>query len=644
MKKRLVTLVSALALGLSAVFTAVLPASAANRPFPKYELTYQWVHGTPDPNYDPDNPVGDGCLRDPNAEVTHLTTFAFGAVIEPCDAVRTTIRFYNDLQPGEEATIDFRWGVSWQYTDISDPNASNYIWKPVENFLFDGQPYPAYDVNDQDAMVVKDANGNFVRMSNGKGYYEPVHFIFDDLFEDGEEHTFQFDAYLPINGDWAGMSWGTGSTGDTQGGSIGAVANGLDVRFNAGADFRHVEDSVYREFLSITDPDNPLPNRTLGTWGSEVAGTTFSIEQCLEDRQLAPLTDSITANEIYPDLTYTTPIKFHTGSGSYLMARWPYEFMTSYLGSDFDSISGLRPFFRNGTTFDSYETVRPGVANFSYKPTIDSIIADIPGYTYVDNDLPYYSKGAFDLNSPAGKYNYISAKNIVVTYNKSGERIQHFYYTYEPLKTTFELTKTDSAGELLEGATFELFRQADMREYLAYEDGGYLCKRTETPELEEIEVCDQGQCSLVGVNRVDVPGAAADGTFSTDGTGTFIPTNNDGTPASNWLTPGTYYLREVTAPSGYVLDENPLVFQVEPEVIDDVIQTVELTAVNEEEPPPVDSPPTPPNTPPSDLPATPEPTSPSEPMPKTGTDAAQLVAIALAFIAGGAWLVRRKSA
>ena len=237
--------------------TATLPASAATRPFPEYELSYEWIHGTPDPNYDPNAPVGDGCLRDPNAKVTPLSHFGFRASINPCDGVRTTIRFYLELKEGEEPTNEFRFGATWQYTDISNSDSNAYIWKPLENFTFDGQPV-SKDVLDIDSLeqVVVHKDGQPVRMKKGKGFYEPRHIVYLNQFGTPgkiEEHTFQFDGYLPINGDWAGLSWGTGSTGDTQGGRIGTKANGLTVTFQSGADFRYVKDSDYRHFLKVPE-------------------------------------------------------------------------------------------------------------------------------------------------------------------------------------------------------------------------------------------------------------------------------------------------------------------------------------------------------------------------------------------------------
>ncbi|MCI6574899.1 MAG: SpaA isopeptide-forming pilin-related protein [Actinomycetaceae bacterium] len=649
MKKKIAGAVTALCVCCAALIAIALPANAAERPFPKYELSYQWIHGTPDPNYDPEHPVGDGCLRKPDAKVTHLSFFGFNTAIDPCDAIRTTIRFYNNLGPGQEGTNNFRWGVSWQYTDMSDPNSNHYIWKPVENFLFDGQPYPGYDVTNQDAMVVKDAQGNFVRMDNGRGLYEPQHIEFDDFFGDGEEHTFQFDAYLPINGDWAGMSWGTGSTGDTQGGTIGATAQGIFVKFLAGADFRHVEDSVYREFLGIDSDDDPLPARPQGTWGGKVEGTTFSVEQCLEDRMLAPVTDTITANEIYPDLTYSTPIEFYSGAGNYLMASWPYEFMVNYRsgkGQNFDSTSKLRPVFTEGNSFVSYETVRPGEADFSYKPTVDSIIQHIPGYEYVDNDLKVFDDGSVDPDiekwvSDIPKF--VPGKNVYLNYNKSGARIQHLYYTYEPLKTTFSLKKTDDKGAALEGATFELFRAADMKEYLPVDQGGYACKRASTPKLEQIKHCENGNCEQVNVNRVQVPGEDEKGHFSTDEKGAFVPTNADGSKALDWLPAGTYYLREVAAPSGYELLDNPLVFHVTPEKdAQGNVAAVDFNVVNTPDTPP--TPPTPdeptPPTPPT--PDEPTPPTPDKPLPNTGSQLGSLIGLAAVCVTAGAFLVRRR--
>lgn len=140
----------------TAIIVAVtLPVNAANRPFPKYTLSYQWIHGQVDPQWQPGGD-GDGCLRLDNPQITPLSTFAFRTVINPCDGIRTTMHWFydQDQQAGDNVapTNQFRLGVTWQYTrrDTNDP----YTWKPVENMMLDGQPIDRdlYDPADKNQL------------------------------------------------------------------------------------------------------------------------------------------------------------------------------------------------------------------------------------------------------------------------------------------------------------------------------------------------------------------------------------------------------------------------------------------------------------------------------------------------------------
>lgn len=534
-------------------FCGIMPALAAERPFPVSDVTYERIVGTLDPNWDPNNPVGDGCLRQANPTLTHLEYFANSTSINPCDGVRVYARFHNQLKEGEEPTRFFRFGTVWQYRDITNP-AAGYQWKPVENFLIDGVPVDpqVYNPANQDDVVIKDAHGNYVQ-ADGNGYFEPELPSFFDEFGTGE-HTFQYDIYFPRKADTAAMTWGTGSTGDAEGGSIGARASYLRIYLPGSADFRHVKDSDYREFLKIADTEKALPNRRLGSFEGEVAGSTLSIEKCLEDRQLAPVTASTTANKLYPDLPYKSNIAFTDVVGSFLFARHPYEFLM-FTPGDFDPLVGLRPTFIENGEFQSYEKVRPGKANFGYKPSEESIVAKIPGYSYVDNDLHKYPKGG---KRTAESREYAEGKNVKFLYNHNGDRVQHFYYTYKPNLTTFELLKTDgNTGKPVAGARFALYREADTREYAdttKYANDNprkYACSREQLPPLEDLQVCakdsDASSCKLMAVNKVAVPGAEADGTFYTDAQGKFVPN------AAQWLEPGRYYLKELSAPQPYVI-------------------------------------------------------------------------------------------
>lgn len=626
--------------------TVLTPAQAANRPFPKYEISYEWIHGTPDPNYDPSSPVGDGCLRDPNATVTPLSFFAFQASINPCDGVRTTIRFFLELQDGEEPTNEFRFGATWQYTDIANSDSKAYLWKPLENFKFDGKPVdPALlDVSSMEQVVVHE-NGAPVRMNNGKGFYKPRHVIYLDQFGTPgkmEEHTFQFDGYLPINGDWAGLSWGTGSTGDTQGGTIGATANGLTVRFQSGADFRYVKDSDYRQVLNIAEGTANLPARRDAGWGGEIPGSTFTIEQCLEDRQLRPLVNSATAAESYYDagngpaniaapwdyevIAHTTPVNFWGPSGSNLLAAYPYEFIVGAVG-DFDSLKGVRAM--NLDPNGGRMVLPPAPNNFPYKPTLHGLAKDVAGYRYVDNDLPIVDRGLLDVpNTRSGKYPWMAGKNVQLGYNKSGDRLKHYYFTYEQLKGTFKLEKYDGKApdKKLPNATFALLKKE------AYQ--AYNCALPTDPKAEDyrtVNVCEANGsagaapgCEATSVRAIAVPGGNPDGTFTTGPDGTFEPTE------AQWLEPGEYFVQEVRTPEGYEVKNAFTAFTVSANTAD-----VANVRVANEKPPTPPTPPTPPVPPKPPVTPPAPPTPPKPKLPNTGANVLWVSSLAALAALGG---------
>ncbi|WP_156956849.1 prealbumin-like fold domain-containing protein [Actinomyces sp. S4-C9] len=96
------------------------PAQAAERPFPDYDLSFEWIHGQVDENWKQGDP-GDGCIRSDENEVTRLSHFGFKAKLNPCDGVRTTMKFkYDTVDPDMAPTLNFRLGVTWQYTRRSD--------------------------------------------------------------------------------------------------------------------------------------------------------------------------------------------------------------------------------------------------------------------------------------------------------------------------------------------------------------------------------------------------------------------------------------------------------------------------------------------------------------------------------------------
>lgn len=205
-KKTWGVFVVAVSIIFSLLISIVGTAQATQRPFPQYDLSFEWIHGKADPQWKPGDP-GDGCLREANPQVTHISTFGFRTVINPCDGVRTTMRWYytGDQTVGENTapTKQFRLGVTWQYTrrDSNDP----YFWKPVENMLLDGKPIDTalYDPADQESVVVKKADGTWSHIPDRPtGFFEPKHIVFDDVFEFDEEHTFVWDAYLPVFGDY----------------------------------------------------------------------------------------------------------------------------------------------------------------------------------------------------------------------------------------------------------------------------------------------------------------------------------------------------------------------------------------------------------------------------------------------------------
>lgn len=591
--KRLAIAVLALVtLVLFGVFTAINPAQAAERPFPKYEVTYQRIYGQKDPNYNPATDKGDGCIHSDNPQIGPLSFFGFSAEpINQCDGVRTTVRFYYDKsQTGADKapTRNFRFGAVWhaQSVDMRE-GRGNYIFVPVQNFLFDGKPTDIYNAEDP---IVRDKNGDWVRMNDGKGYYEPIHYEFDDEFEFDEEHTFQFDYYLPSYADLGSLTFGTGSTGDTQGGSIGAVANGMEVPIEVGMDVRYVLDSEYRaargagfypELNSDIETSKTMgieyPNRPLAKWSGEFANSTYTTISCLEEegQQLHPVNDGVPINKVYPQLPFTDKITARAGAGTSFFAVYPYEY---YLrnGHQWDSLSGLSLINIKDGEVVPYTSDDGSYKNLPYKPTPQSFIEDIPGYEFVGTDLPIYENGAYDKLEPEGRWPlYKDGPNAVGYYHKNNVKDQHFYYTYKPIKGSFELQKVAAPNAVtadkapISGAEFELYEVVNT----ATSKCGVKPDLTGT---EVVNICAAGgeakDCEKT-VRRVQL-----DDPIVTDENGKYAAPEKQ-------LLPGDYLLKEVDVPNPYVIDNPWTQFTVPVQILDanGVVPTPQVQIENPQE-------------------------------------------------------------
>lgn len=698
LKRGLALALSALLLVTLLAFNAIpsAPAQAAHRPFPDYDLSFEWIHGQVDPGWTQGD-QGDGCIRSADNPVTELHHFAFSATVNPCDGVRTTMKFkYNTVDPDMAPTLDFRLGVTWQYTRRTDNDP--FTWKPVENFMMDGEPVRAekYDTSKQEAVVVKNSDGSWRHLGNNnpRDFFEPVHVVFDDEFHNDEEHTFQWDVYLPADADYAGMSIGTGSTGDTEGGSIGAKANGLYVNIPAKADYRYVLDSEYRasqklpsieelekaekakqaeqtgqseqaeqaeqsepgeqteqteqseqgeqDDQHIFDDQNApeedkykLPNRRQAFWSGPLEGSTYTTIECLEDQLLAPVLEKQSIADMYSKLGEEVEnpgeVLFQDGSGNFALARYPYEFYVGQPGN-WASLSGLRLMNWDDASqkFLSY-----GDKNIPYKPTFKSVRREIPGYVYVDNDLPILSDGRMDADLVKSK-----APNFKLSYHKTpGVDTQHMYFTYKKKPGTFELLKQAEDGTALAGAKFELYQLVNdepspcgVKPDLTNTEEISVCP-VRTPsspsELQEMLDTTPTDCKTERVRKVVLKGFNEDGSFTTGTDGTFKP---EGDPA---LEPGKYFVRETSAPKDYKILNEYTPFEVPLQKEQDAKGNpipVDVNVKNYKTPPPTTEPSTEPTTPP-----TPH-------LPKTGV--APLWPAALILFVAGAVLtvIRRKNA
>lgn len=625
---------------------ATLPAQGAKRPFPDYTLTYEWIHGKVDPDWKPGDP-GDGCLRSDDFKITHLSTFAFGATIEPCDGVRTTMKFaYSDPKPDPaefEPTLQFRWGTTWQYKK-RDENGP-WIWKAVENLRVNGHrvSLKKYNYSTQEGTVVKKADGSWRHVGDRESsYFEPKHIVFDAEMNFDETYTFTWDAYLPAEADYGGISIGTGSTGDTEGGTIGAKANGLDVVIPSSVDYRYVLDSEYRAALGV-EKDAKIPHRPLAYWRGPIEGSTYTTVSCLEaeGQHLAPVMGKQATTDIYPELTKYpsitgSEVTFRDRSGRYALARYPYEFYIGQPGN-WASLSGLYIMNYDDATgeFKDY-----GDKDIPYKPTFESVKREIPGYHYVDNDLPMLEDGKMDMPG----YKDVTAPNLSLSYHKysratapegtdpsfDGET-QHLYFTYAPDPGTFELSKTDPQDKPLAGAKFELYEVVNDQESACG-------VKPDMTDVKEFKVCDvrtpandaelrtmlatePTDCTTKKLRKITLDGFDADGTFTTDADGHFTPA---GDPA---LLPGKYLVREVSAPESHKILNEFVPFEVQVQAgEDDNGNTVSkavpavVDVVNYSEPPEPEPSPSP-SPSPSPTPTQPiKHVKPKPGMPKTGAD------------------------
>ncbi|MDO5726868.1 MAG: prealbumin-like fold domain-containing protein [Bowdeniella nasicola] len=579
-------LLAALAVVLSIFFTP--PSYAAERPFPDWDVTYERIPGT---RAEGESASGDGCVRDPNGELTPLTTFAFHAMVNECEGVRTTLKFYykDGFKPGEEPTLNFRFGATWQYRTADNPN--ELVLKPLENFLYDGKPVSPeeYDVNNP---ALRDAEGNLMYISGDKkGLYEPILHEWEAVFDEEDVHTFQFDMYLPADAQWGAMTWGTGSTGDTAGGSIGATANKLTVGFPAKVDFRYVLHSEYVKARGLQPEDmekeldygKGLPARLIAKSPDDVAEekSTFELIQCLEDKdqQLAPMRDRLALNEIryrkpYDDVAipHSSETLFEDKAGTLGLAQWPYQFSVHQDGK-WAPKKGLRPMNRSDGKFVPYLDDAGDMLALPYKPTVESLQRQIPGYEYVDNDITIEENGQFNLEQGEHSYKYDAAPNVVLR-RVGPYDTQHFYFTYEPILGTFELEKTavafqgdESSDAPLANATFKLYEvlgdasaapravcgQASTDEDVQVVE---VCTRPEPKTAAELQhvLGQRGDCVEKRVRPVTLEGT--DGTFTTDAQGKFTPEGD------RQLAPGDYLLQEIDAPDNHIVLNEWTAFEV----------------------------------------------------------------------------------
>lgn len=633
-------------------------SQAAERPFPSYELSYQRIVGQKDPNFNPETDEGDGCIHSANPELAPLPFFGFeSAAINQCDGMRVKVRWFYDKSLDSETTaptLEFRFGTTWQYTQVDNPDPDAYIWKPVENFLYDGQPTDIYKADDP---VVKDSNGNFVRMHNGKGFYEPIHFVFEDTFGPGVEHTMQYDVYLPYNADWGGMTFGTGSTGDTHGGSIGAKANGMTVPIAAKMDVRYVLDSEYRAARGFPQASSSssdesqsagLPNEIAGKdevlknqytarpqagWGRQLEGSTYTTLDCLEaeGQQLTELANSVPINKIYPNLNSDAAVPLEAAPGTAFFARYPYQYYLTG-GRTWDSLSGQRYMNLNSETgeFEPFTDKNGNQLVFPYKPTPQSLIADIPGYKYVGFDLPTMKNGAYKGLTSEGYPEYQDGPNVASRYHKSNEKTQHFYYTYEKVKGAFNLSKVSTLDKTpIAGAEFELYQVIDPTVSAC----GVQPDLTDT---STVNICPlkngaentAPECSKT-VRRITLDNMT-DGKIITDAEGAYAA------PQQSLASDTTYLLKEVAVPDPYRIDNAWTQFNVPLQTSDDqTVSTPTVIVKNPESVPPPEVPPTPPTkTPPTKI-----------VLSNTGANAADLATACVALVAAGGMtlMLRRRS-
>ncbi|MDO5720579.1 MAG: SpaA isopeptide-forming pilin-related protein [Actinomycetaceae bacterium] len=592
-------------------------------------MTYQKIEGKKE----------DGeCKNLENPKISHLTYVGFRTMLNQCEGVRTTIRFYYEkpFEEGEEPTLQFRFGVRSYYLVYGD-NTKNP--KPVENFLYDGK----------EIQVEPDGPG-----VNS----DPNLHIFEEVFEEGAEHTMQFDWFLPADAVSGFIEWGTGSTGDTQGGSIGATANRLETQLPAAMDFRYVLHSEYlaargfeqdEELTKDLDYGPGLPERKWATVETGIEGTTFDLIDCLErdGQQLANVRNSQPVNEIYPELPFDTETRFENKAGTMGFAQWPWQFFV-YQDGQWDPKKGLRPMNRNAGNFDPYKKDDGSYMSLPYAPTLKSITNDIPGYEYVDNDITILEKASFDLNQPEGSYNYLPGPNVYLR-RVGPHTTQHFYLTYKKIPGTFELEKQSvsfgqddsQTREALEGAEFKLYQVVDetpspcgLEPDLTDTEVVEVCAYQEPTTADELEdmMHNPKDCENKRVRPISLAGT--DGSFITDEEGKFRP---EGDPS---LEPGDYLVREVSAPGEHLIVNEWIPFTV-PLQTDEVMDPVKVYAENyiEPTPPPSEPPVTPSN------PATP-PETPGEPeLPVTGVNVGIIGAVAVALFAAGLTLTlarRRK--
>ena len=278
---------------------------------------------------------------------------------------------------------------------------------------------------------------------------------------------------------------------------------------------------------------------------------------------------------------------------------------TIWLGLDNELITGRVQIYKVGENNDPLQGAVFKIFD-DYANTIDEIVTNENGIA-ISKILDYGEYEIVESKAPIG-FNMNMAAVIVNIQNQ--DEIVEITISNKPIKGKVQILKTSEEGIPLQGAIFGVYDSTDSLVYELTTDengislsknlvyGNYYLKEITPPvgynlneDIIPFSIIDQGQTIRLTASNIKICGRVqilktGETTNPLQGavyeifdiSGTLIEeliTDENGIAISNEIVYGEYYLKELTPPIGYNLNEMPIPFEIREQGI-----TIEITAGN----------------------------------------------------------------